>query len=86
MSPRDLNTLELLPKICETGISSLKLEGRMKRPEYVATVVRIYRQVLDRLKQHPDHFYVLPKNFSNWLKSLTVILPAVIFYRTLAGT
>lgn len=49
LSPRDLNTLSLLPDFAAAGIRSLKIEGRMKRPEYVATVVRIYRQALDRL-------------------------------------
>ncbi|MBQ7476007.1 MAG: U32 family peptidase [Selenomonadaceae bacterium] len=49
LSPKDLNTLELLPKLVETGVTSLKIEGRMKRPEYVATVVKVYRDALDDL-------------------------------------
>lgn len=49
LSPRDLNLVEQLGELWETGVASLKIEGRMKRPEYVATVVRIYRQALDRL-------------------------------------
>ncbi|MBR1646741.1 MAG: U32 family peptidase [Selenomonadaceae bacterium] len=48
LSPKDLNTLELLPKLVETGVTSLKIEGRMKRPEYVATVVKVYRDALDK--------------------------------------
>lgn len=48
LSPRDLNGSEYLPELIQSGISSFKLEGRMKRPEYVATVVRIYRLLLDR--------------------------------------
>ncbi len=48
LSPKDLNTLELLPKLIETGVTSLKIEGRMKRPEYVATVVKVYRDALDK--------------------------------------
>lgn len=47
LSPRDLNTLENLEEIIESGIISLKIEGRMKRPEYVATVVKNYRKALD---------------------------------------
>ena len=39
---------ERLPDLIEAGITSFKIEGRMKRPEYVATVVRIYRCLLDR--------------------------------------
>lgn len=61
LSPRDLNTLELLPEICRSGVSSLKFEGRMKRPEYVATVIRIYRKALDRFKDDPEGFSVNPK-------------------------
>lgn len=49
LSPRDLKTIELLPQLRQAGVHSLKIEGRMKKPEYVATVVRIYRQALDRL-------------------------------------
>jgi len=48
LSPKDLNTLDLLPSLIETGITSLKIEGRMKRPEYVATVVKVYRDALDK--------------------------------------
>ncbi len=48
LSPRDLNLSERLPDLIEAGITSFKIEGRMKRPEYVATVVRIYRGLLDR--------------------------------------
>lgn len=69
LSPRDLNTLEILPEICQTGVRSLKLEGRMKRPEYVATVVRIYREALDRYKDDPEHFEVNTQE----LKELTQI-------------
>lgn len=48
LSPRDLNTLDLIPDLIEAGVASLKIEGRMKRPEYVATVVSTYRGVIDR--------------------------------------
>jgi putative protease len=49
MSPKDLCTVSLLGDIVDTGVRSLKIEGRMKSPEYVATVVGIYRKYLDRL-------------------------------------
>lgn len=42
LSPRDLNTIDLLPKLTEAGVVSLKIEGRMKRPEYVAAVTAAY--------------------------------------------
>ncbi|MBD3879333.1 MAG: U32 family peptidase [Quinella sp. 1Q5] len=48
LSPKDLNTLDLLPQLIETGVTSLKIEGRMKRPEYVATVVKVYRDALNK--------------------------------------
>ncbi len=54
LSPKDLNTLELLPQLVETGVTSLKIEGRMKRPEYVATVVKVYRDALDKKFSTPE--------------------------------
>lgn len=47
LSPSDLSLIEYLPQLVEKGIDSLKIEGRMKRPEYVAIVTRAYRQALD---------------------------------------
>ena len=52
LSPKDICTLELLPDIIEAGVFSLKIEGRMKRPEYTAGVVRIYRKYLDYYCKH----------------------------------
>jgi len=49
LSPRDLCSLEILPELINTGIASLKIEGRMKTPEYVATVTRIYRKYIDKI-------------------------------------
>ena len=46
LSPRDLNTIEDIGRIIETNVLSLKIEGRMKRPEYVATVVSSYRDAI----------------------------------------
>jgi len=48
LSTRDLNTLDEIEEIVNSGIVSLKIEGRMKRPEYVATVLSNYRKALDR--------------------------------------
>ncbi|MFZ3171670.1 MAG: DUF3656 domain-containing protein [Carboxydocellales bacterium] len=58
LSPRDLNTIEQLPKLIQAGICSFKVEGRMKRPEYVATVIRVYREAIDRYLADPEHFNV----------------------------
>ncbi len=47
LSARDLCTYRRLPEIVRSPVSALKIEGRMKSPEYVATVVSIYRRALD---------------------------------------
>ncbi len=47
LSPKDLATAERITDVIEAGGFSLKIEGRMKKPEYVATVVRIYRQLIE---------------------------------------
>lgn len=47
LSTKDLNTIEDVDKIIETGVLSLKIEGRMKKPEYVATVINSYRNAID---------------------------------------
>jgi len=49
LSPQDLSGLAVLPQLVQTGVVSLKIEGRLKSPEYVANVTRVYRQALDRL-------------------------------------
>lgn len=47
LSLRDLSLAQHLEELCRLGIASLKIEGRMKRPEYVAAVTRIFRTALD---------------------------------------
>lgn len=58
LSPKDLNTSAILPELIEAGIDSFKIEGRMKRPEYVAGVVRIYRRLIDRFVEDPENYSV----------------------------
>ena len=58
LSPKDLNTTSCLGAIIEAGIESFKIEGRMKRPEYVAGVVRIYRRLIDRYMKDPAGYSV----------------------------
>jgi U32 family peptidase len=53
LSPQDLAGLDVLPELVRTGVASLKIEGRLKTPEYVANVTRTYRQALDRSCQAP---------------------------------
>jgi len=47
LSTKDLNTVEELHRILDAGADSLKIEGRLKNPEYVAEVVRVYRNAID---------------------------------------
>lgn len=47
LSMKDLNTLENIGKLIDIGVTSLKIEGRMKSPEYVYVVTKIYREAID---------------------------------------
>ena len=47
MSPKDLCTLDFLDQVIDTGAKVLKIEGRGRAPEYVATVIRTYREAID---------------------------------------
>ncbi|WP_302558489.1 peptidase U32 family protein [Holdemania filiformis] len=47
LSPMDLNTLDQVEELIRSGATSFKIEGRMKRPEYVGAVVRAYREKID---------------------------------------
>jgi len=49
LSPQDLAGLDVLAQLVQAGVASLKIEGRLKSPEYVANITRIYRQALDDL-------------------------------------
>ena len=49
ISMKDLCLRDHLPKLCAAGVSALKIEGRLKRPEYVAIVTESYRRALDEL-------------------------------------
>ena len=49
LSPQDLSGLDVLPQLVRAGVASLKIEGRLKSPEYVASITRTYRQALDRV-------------------------------------
>jgi putative protease len=51
LSPQDLAGLELLPDLLRAGVSAFKIEGRLKSPEYVANITRIYRAAMDKLIQ-----------------------------------
>src|SRR6185503_19447825 len=50
LSPQDLAGLEVLPDLIKSGVVSLKIEGRLKTPEYVANITQVYRKALERLR------------------------------------
>ncbi len=54
LSPQDLAALELLPDLLRAGVHAFKIEGRLKSPEYVANITRIYRAAMDRLVNRED--------------------------------
>lgn len=58
---KDLCMIEHLPKLIEAGITSLKIEGRMKSPYYVATVIRSYRMAIDRYLEDPENYKYDPE-------------------------
>lgn len=58
LSPKDLCALDLLPSLCDAGIDSFKIEGRMKQVEYAAGVTAVYRHYLDFYEQDPSSWHV----------------------------
>ena len=48
LSPKDLAAIEIVPELIEAGVTSFKIEGRLKTPEYVANVVSKYRKAIDK--------------------------------------
>lgn len=69
MSPKDLCTISFLDQIIDSGVKVLKIEGRGRAPEYVATVVKAYREAIDAIAE---------KNFSQekvteWMSRLETV-------------
>jgi putative protease len=74
LSTRDLNTLDQIQDLIRVGVKSFKIEGRMKRPEYVATVVGAYRKAIDggsSLLTHRDKIDVEQMFNREFTKGLT---------------
>ncbi len=76
LSPQDLAAVDLIPDLLHAGVKSFKIEGRLKSPEYVAAVTRIYRKALDaaRLPGTPSPVteadrYALEMTFSRGLST-----------------
>lgn len=66
MSPKDLKLIESIPRMIEIGVDSLKIEGRMKSIHYIATVVSVYRKVIDAYCADPENFVIKQE----WLEEL----------------
>jgi len=64
---RDLCLLEYLPEIVNAGAASLKIEGRMKGANYVASVLRVYRKALDAYLENPSTYQCQPE----WIDELS---------------
>ncbi|WP_035612132.1 U32 family peptidase [Haloferula sp. BvORR071] len=75
LSPQDLAAVDVIPDLVRAGVKSFKIEGRLKTPEYVAAVTRVYRKALDAaLAQNADPVtaedrYELEMTFSRGLTS-----------------
>ena len=54
LSTKDLNTLDYIGKLIDIGIDSLKIEGRMKRPEYVYIVTSVYRKAINNYSKNKN--------------------------------
>ncbi|WP_058485048.1 U32 family peptidase [Defluviitalea phaphyphila] len=65
LSPKDIQTLDYIPQLIEAGVTSFKIEGRMKRPEYVAGVVSTYRKYIDKYLENPKYYSVENKDIKN---------------------
>jgi putative protease len=66
---KDLCMIEHIPAMIDAGVSALKIEGRMKGINYLASVVKVYREAIDRYYQDPRGYVVQPQ----WLAELTRI-------------
>lgn len=64
LSPRDLCGLQFIPALIDAGVASFKIEGRLKSPEYVAIVTRVYRKYID-LYYSGEKFEIDPKDIDD---------------------
>ena len=69
LSPQDLAAVDVIPDLVKAGVTSYKIEGRLKSPEYVAAVTRVYRKALDEVEITEKDRYTLEMMFSRGLSS-----------------
>lgn len=65
----DLCMIEHIPELVQSGVDCFKIEGRMKSVNYVATIVRAYRQAIDAYFAKPDNYIVQPE----WLEEISKV-------------
>lgn len=65
---KDLCMISHIPELVQSGITSFKIEGRVKSEYYVATVVKAYREELDRYEKDPEGYRFDPESFNEVLK------------------
>lgn len=65
---KDLCMIGHIPELVQSGITSFKIEGRVKSEYYVATVVKAYREELDRYEKDPEGYRFDPESFNEVLK------------------
>ncbi|MFX0559081.1 U32 family peptidase [Tepidibacillus infernus] len=82
MSSKDLCMIESIPDMIETGVDSLKIEGRMKSVHYVATVVNAYRQAIDAYFEDPQNYYFNPAWLDEIEKASHRPLTKAFYYTT----
>lgn len=66
LNSKDLCMLEHIPELVQAGISSVKIEGRMKSVFYVATIVSAYRRAIDAYYKDPENYEYDPE----WMREL----------------
>ena len=70
LSLKDISTIEILPEILDAGVTSLKIEGRMKQPGYTAGVTSVYRKYLDLLFEKGEENYRVEEADKRYLLDL----------------
>lgn len=70
LSLKDISTIEILPEILDAGVTSLKIEGRMKQPSYTAGVTSVYRKYLDLLLEKGAENYRVEESDRKYLLDL----------------
>jgi len=69
MSPKDLMVLDFLDQVKDAGVKVLKIEGRGRAPEYVATTVKVYREAIDALYNNS----FTPERIEKWVEQLATV-------------